>query len=86
MGKITTHPTPNPDSLKITRTEGGFIESGMESFGSATEASGHALGEPLFAIEGVANVFILPAFLTITKTPEARWDPLLKQARAILED
>lgn len=84
MGKITTHPTPNPNSLKITRDSGPFIESGMESFGSASEAAGHPIGEPLFEIEGVANVFILPVFLTITKDPAAKWDPILKAAREIL--
>ena len=84
MGKITTHPTPNPNSLKITRDSGPFIEAGMESFGSAAEASGHPVGEPLFEIEGVANVFILPVFLTITKDPAAKWGPILKAAQDVL--
>ncbi|MFT4605579.1 MAG: hypothetical protein ACI9W4_002321 [Rhodothermales bacterium] len=84
MGKITTHPTPNPNSKKITRDSGPFIAAGMESFGSAAEAAGHPLGEPLFAIEGVTNVFILPVFLTITKEPAAKWDPILKAAKLLL--
>ena len=85
MGKIRTHPTPNPNSLKITRDGAPFIEAGLESFASAAEAAGHPLGEPLFAIDGVANVFILPDFLTITKAPSARWDDILPSAKAVLE-
>ena len=84
MASIQTQPTPNPNSLKITRDE-PFLETGMESFASAEEAEGHPLGEPLFSIEGVANIFILPDFLTITKTPGARWDDILPAARKVLE-
>ncbi|MBO6577293.1 MAG: NifU N-terminal domain-containing protein [Rhodothermales bacterium] len=84
MGKITTHPTPNPNSLKITRAE-RFIEEGMESFATSLEAEGHALGEPLFRIPGVINVFILPDFLTVTKDPAARWDDVLPGVKEVLE-
>lgn len=78
------HPTPNPNSLKITTEAGVFIEAGMCSFGSAEEAGDHPLGAPLFALPGVVNVFILPQFLTITKAPQADWDLLLPDVERIL--
>ncbi|NNE71745.1 MAG: scaffolding protein, partial [Rhodothermales bacterium] len=81
MGSITTHPTPNPNSLKITRTGDPFISGGMESFGSAAEAAGHPIGEPLFAIPGVINVFILPDFVTVTKDPGVSWDGVLSEVK-----
>lgn len=84
MTRIQTQPTPNPNSLKITREE-PFLEGGMESFASAEEAAGHPLGEPLFDIDGVTNVFILPDFLTITKRADIRWDDILPAARQVLE-
>ena len=84
MAKISTHPTPNPNSLKITRGD-RFIESGLESFSSVSEAGDHPLGAPLIAIDGVANVFIVPDFLTITKTPGSRWDDVLSAVKSVLE-
>lgn len=84
MVRLLTHPTPNPNSLKITTDAGPFIETGMESFSSPEEAAGSPLGRRLFSLPGVANVFILPAFLTISKQPAADWDILLPKIEGIL--
>jgi hypothetical protein len=85
MPRFNTEPTPNPNSLKITTDAGAFIAGGMESFASAAEAAHHPLGSRIFAISGVVNVFILPQFLTVTKTPEASWKQLLPDLKAALE-
>lgn len=77
MAVFQTHATPNPNSLKVTSDAGTFIEEGMLSFSSRQEADGHPLAKRLFAVEGVANVFIMPAFLTVTKQPAATWDLML---------
>ncbi len=77
MPAFETHPTPNPNSVKITTDAESFIESGMAAFNSAQEAAGHPLGERLFAVPGVANVFVLPQFVTVTRHPAATWDALL---------
>lgn len=86
MSRIDTSPTPNPNSLKFTLKSGTFIESGMESFNSDAEAEGHPLGERLFEIEGVANVFILPQFLTVTKLETARWKEIVPEVERVVED
>ncbi len=84
MPKIQVSPTPNPDSFKFTLNKGHFIESGMESFNTPEEADAHPLGSRLFSLPGVANVFILPQFVTITKHPAEDWDLLVpKIERAI---
>lgn len=82
---FSVHPTPNPNSLKVTTTAGPFIESGMESFSSAREAQDHPLASALFGIPGVANVFILPEFMTVTKAPESSWETLWPAVAACLE-
>ncbi|MFW5955319.1 MAG: NifU N-terminal domain-containing protein [Rhodothermales bacterium] len=84
MIELLTHPTPNPNSLKITAPEHRFIESGMESFNSSEEATKHPLGRRLFVHSGVANVLILPDFLTITKEPSADWTLLLPEIEQTL--
>ncbi len=86
MAKLKVSPTPNPNSLKFTLSKGRFIDSGMESFSSAAEATGHPLGERLFSIAGVMNVFIVPDFLTVTKDPVAGWDKIVSAVeQAVVE-
>lgn len=57
----------------------------MESFATPEDAAEHPLGSRLFAIAGVANIFILPQFLTVTKHPAADWDELLPLLESNLE-
>ena len=86
MPRFDTHPTPNPNSLKVTTSSGPFIEGGMASYNHPDEAEGDPLGSRLLSIEGVTGVFILPQFLTITKHPAARWEFVWEQVQAVLED
>ncbi len=91
MPGYATHPTPNPNSLKLVRTDGAPVvpaarmgAGGMLSATSAADAADHPLALALFGVPGVAGVFALADFLTITKTPDARWDAVLAGAEAIL--
>lgn len=84
MPSFNAEPTPNPNSVKITTDNGPFIEGGMVSLTSAGEAEEHPLGRRLFAIDGVANVLILPQFITISKTAGADWDKVLPNVKRVL--
>jgi len=64
---------------------GSFLENGMLTFNSAAEAANHPLGAKLFLLEGVANIFLLPQFLTITKRASHDWDELLVEVIRLLE-
>ncbi|ARA92625.1 hypothetical protein AWN76_005220 [Rhodothermaceae bacterium RA] len=86
MPTFRTHLTPNPNSIKITTDAGPFIDSGMLSFNTPTEAEGHDLAEQLFRTPGLAGVFIMPDFLTVTKQPAATWDDVLPTVKSILAD
>jgi hypothetical protein len=83
--QIHTHPTPNPNSVKLTVDGQRFIEAGMESFATAEDAAHHPLGERIFSITGVANVFILPDFLTVTRHPATEWDAILPKLELVLK-
>jgi hypothetical protein len=76
--------TPNPNSLKFTSVVTPFIERGMGAYGSAAEAETDPLARALFEVHGVADVLILPAFLTITKRPEANWDGMLPAIERVI--
>lgn len=86
MDLFQTHSTPNPNSIKITTSEGSFIEDGMAAFNSAEEATGHPLGEKLFHIAGIENVLIMPDFVTISKTPGGSWDHIMRKVKRVLRE
>ena len=87
MPRFSTHPTPNPNSLKFTvDDDASFIEEGMESFNTAQEAAEDPIGQRLFAVQGVENVFIMPEFVTVSKHPAADWNALEPQLRQALSD
>lgn len=84
--KVRFHPTPNPNAGKFvvdrTLVEG---RSG-QSYESADEARGNPLAEALLALDGVAQVFMVEDFVTVTKREEASWKELAPRVeRAITE-
>ena len=72
---VSAHPTPNPNAMKFT-VAGGLPDPERRSFTSAADASGHALGAALFALGGVASLFMVNDFVTVTKAPDAAWPEL----------
>lgn len=82
--KYTFAPTPNPNSLKITAAGHTFIDTGLYTFRHPTEVSQHPLGA-LLLIEGVVDVLVLPAFVTVTKAPTASWKPIQQAVTEALD-
>ena len=84
---VRPRPTPNPDSLKF-EVSGGTLSppGGLLSARSADEAAGDPLAAALFELDGVASLLVVPAFVTVTKRPEASWDPLLPAAERVFAD
>jgi Fe-S cluster biogenesis protein NfuA len=64
---IQTETTPNPASLKFLPGR-NVLGTGTAEYRSAGEAAGSPLAERLFAIDGVAGVFLGGDFVTVTKT------------------
>lgn len=75
MSMIQVERTPNPNSLKFTSLEGQFSED-IVAVTSTDETDRHPLGDLLFAIDGVADVFITPDFVTVSKEASSEWDGL----------
>jgi Fe-S cluster biogenesis protein NfuA len=73
---IQTEQTPNPSSLKFLPGR-AVLEHGSRDFTSAESAHASPLAEELFAIEGVAGVFLGADFVTVTKDDRFDW-PVLK--------
>jgi Fe-S cluster biogenesis protein NfuA len=75
---IETEATPNPATLKFLpgRTVMG---AGTADFATPTAAERSPLANALFALPGVARVFLGADFITVTKTNEADWPELKPQ-------
>ncbi len=86
MATIQAERTPNPNSLKFTSTDGGRFNDDVVALSSKDEASRHALGRCLFALNGVDDVFITPEFVTVSKTPATDWDDLKAEVETALAD
>lgn len=84
---IDTAPTPNPNSVKLTPDAGPLLhDHPMLAIKAPKDAQGHALGEALIDLDGVIDVFMTPAFVTLTKSGDASWDGVLDEARTLVAE
>jgi NFU1 iron-sulfur cluster scaffold homolog, mitochondrial len=78
---IETEGTPNPATLKFL--PGRYVMgSGTADFASADSAERSPLASALFAMPGVARVFLGGDFITVTKSDDASWQALKPQVLA----
>jgi hypothetical protein len=75
-------PTPNPNAAKFV-LDRPIVEQ-PTSFFNAAAATGHPLAEQLFAIPGVSSLLLLGDFITVNKTPDAKWGEITPRVKAIL--
>ncbi len=85
MSSLNVQSTPNPNSVKLSQKDRKFADE-MYSIDSPDQATDHPLGRALIGLDGVANVFILPDFVTITKDPGISWEDLLPMIKQIIEE
>jgi Fe-S cluster biogenesis protein NfuA len=70
---IQTESTPNPATLKFLPGQ-TVLDSGTADFPTADAAARSPLAMRVFAVPGVAGVFLGSDFVTVTKTPDTEWD------------
>jgi hypothetical protein len=79
MATATPSPTPNPDAMKFTLD---IRWPAMINFASAEAAAGDAFAAEVFAGGGVAAIFGVNDFVTITRVAGAEWDPIVLTVQA----
>lgn len=72
---IQTETTPNPATLKFLPGE-TVLGSGTADFPEAERAAASPLARRIFAVPGVAGVFLGSDFVTVTKADAAIWDQI----------
>ena len=82
---VRFQPTPNPNAGKFTVGRPVVEGKASRSVYSAAAAPGDPLATDLFAIDGVASLFLVEDFVTVTKRPDADWQMLVPLVTAVLE-
>ncbi len=76
---IETESTPNPATLKFLPGRDVMGSAGTADSVAGEDASRSPLAARLFALDGVARVFLGADFITITKTDMTEWQALRPQ-------
>ena len=74
VARASPSPTPNPDAMKFTLDT---TLPAMLSVASAEAATGHRFAEAVFAAGGVASIFGVNDFITVTRQAGCEWDPIV---------
>lgn len=75
---IQTEGTPNPATLKFLPGV-SVVGDGTANFADSSDAGRSPLATRLFAIEGVAGVFLGSDFVTVTKSDDREWEVMRPQ-------
>lgn len=86
MGAVVFQRTPNPNAGKFVVGRPVVDGPASKSFYSAQHAAGNAVAEALFELDGVASIFMVEDFITVTKQPDAEWPVLAPMVIAAIEE
>ncbi len=79
MATASPQPSPNPNALRfqLDTTLGSTM-----SFANAAAAEADPFAKEVFAAAGVASIFGVNDFVTVTRTAGADWDPIIAAVQA----
>jgi hypothetical protein len=75
MATATPSPSPNPNALRFQLD---ITLPDTLSFNSAADAEASPFAKAVFQAPGVAAIFGVNDFVTVTRTPGAEWDPIIE--------
>ena len=79
MATASPAPTPNPNAMRFQLDT---TLPGTNNFKRAADAADHPFAKAVFETEGVAAVFGVSDFVTITRVPDASWDAIVEAVQA----
>lgn len=81
---VDVAPTPNPLAMKFTVS--GIVAPKAQNYPSAEAAAASPIASRIFALGGVANVFLVNDFVTVNRAPQADWTVLVPRIRTVLDE
>jgi hypothetical protein len=85
MMEVRFQQTPNPNAGKFTVGRKVVEGTSSRSFYNAGQAAGDPVAAALFELDGVASIFMVDDFVTVTKEPAADWSELIPRVTDTLE-
>lgn len=79
MASASPSPTPNPNAMKFTLD---VKLPATINFANAAAAEGNPFAAAVFRAPGVASVFGVNDFITVSRTPGADWDTIVEGVQA----
>ena len=74
--------TPNPNAIKFVLDR--HITEERLSFTNPSSAADHPLASQLFEISGVSSLLLLGDFVTVVKSPAAKWANITPKVKKVL--
>ena len=78
--------TPNPNAGKFVVSRQVAPVGTSRSYYDREEAREDPIARALMRLSGVRSIFMVDDFVTVTKTPAARWDDLVPQVMAAIRE
>jgi hypothetical protein len=83
--QIRFQPTPNPNAGKFIADRSIVDGRSSKSFYNAEQAVGDPVAHALFGLDGVASIFMVEDFVTVTKAADADWSDLIPRVIDTME-
>jgi hypothetical protein len=83
--QVRFQPTPNPNAGKFVVGRPIVEGRSSRSFYDAGQAAADPVAAALFELDGVASLFMVEDFVTVTKRVDADWSLLVPQVVETLE-
>lgn len=79
MASASASPTPNPNAMKFSLD---VKLPGTLNVNNAEAAAGNPFAQAVLGIDGVASVFGVNDFVTVTRKPGGNWDSIIPAVQA----
>jgi NFU1 iron-sulfur cluster scaffold homolog, mitochondrial len=83
--QVRFQPTPNPNAGKFVTDRTLVDGRSSRSFYNAEQAAADPVASALFALPGVASIFMVEDFVTVTKQSDTDWSDLIPDVTATME-
>jgi hypothetical protein len=84
--RLRVEPTPNPNAMKFTLNRMLAPAGQGRTYSDPAHAALSPLAQRVLDVPGVASVFVLRDFVTVTRQPQAGWDAIVPAVEQILRD
>jgi hypothetical protein len=83
--EVRFQPTPNPNAGKFIVNRTVVEGKSSRSFYNREQASSDPMASALFGLDGVASIFMVDDFVTVTKEQAADWSELIPRVIETME-